>query len=136
MSSEFMIPAFHDYSLESKIAKCGDLLYLQHWLKTDLYLLLLKLVYSFEIETIKFWQCGKNCAACVPIIGKLSERDSSGCCFLLMFACDERGLKSILKVQYTANISIFCCFDQIIIFDFRPEWAVKTVIFTLEILAV
>ena len=27
-SSEFMIPTFHDYSLEPKIAKCGDLLYL------------------------------------------------------------------------------------------------------------
>ena len=26
-SSEFMIPAFHDYSLEPKITKCGDLLY-------------------------------------------------------------------------------------------------------------
>ena len=26
-SSEFMISAFHDYSLEPKITKCGDLLY-------------------------------------------------------------------------------------------------------------
>ena len=26
-SSEIMIPAFHDYSLELKITKCGDLLY-------------------------------------------------------------------------------------------------------------
>ena len=25
-SPEFMIPAFHDYSLEPKITKCGDLL--------------------------------------------------------------------------------------------------------------
>ena len=33
-----------------------------------LYLKLLNKVYSFEIETIKFWQCGRNCATCVPIM--------------------------------------------------------------------
>ena len=27
LHSEFMIPGFHDYSLEPKITKCGDLLY-------------------------------------------------------------------------------------------------------------
>ena len=33
-SSEFMIPAFHDYSLDPKITKCWDLLYIARVIRT------------------------------------------------------------------------------------------------------